>query len=189
MKKSTTRTTVVIILLIVALVGYYAFLSNKSREEKTEKSMTAVENTLSRNLEDNYPATPKEVVKYYNEIQKCIYNEEYTEEQFNQLVQKTRELFDEELLENNSLASQTINLKTEIQDFKDRNRKITSSSVSSSNNVVYDKVDGYDFAKLSCVYNVMEGGKSNPTKQIFLLRKDGDRHWKIYGWKLDQEKE
>lgn len=189
MKKSTTRITVVIILLIVAVVGYYAYLSNKTREENTDRSMTVVENALSRNLENNYPATPKEVIKYYNEIQKCFYNEECTEEQLDQLILKVRELFDEELLGQNSLATQTIQLKQEIQDYKDNNRKITSASVVSSNNVVYDTVDGYEFAKLNCMYNIMEAGKSNPTRQVFLLRKDSKRHWKIYGWKLDMDAE
>lgn len=183
MKKSTTRATIVIVLLIVAMVGYYAYLSNKSRESRAEAAETFVESTLSRNLESNYPSTPKEVLKYYNDIQKCLYNEEFTEEQFNELVLKVRELFDQELLDNNSLADQTIQLKSEIEDYRANKRKITSSSVASSANVIYDTVDGFEFAKLNCGYNIMEGGNNNPTTQVFLLRKDANRRWKIYGWK------
>ncbi len=184
MKKSTTRITVVIILMIVAVVTYYAYLSNKSRTDRAEASMTVVENTLSRRLDTNYPSTPKEVLKYYNEIQKCLYNEEYTDEEFAELILKVRELYDEELLEQNSLASQTIQLKTEIQDYRDKKRTITSISLPSSANVVFDTVDGYEFAKIHCGYNVMEDGVNIPTTQVFLLRKDANRRWKIYGWKL-----
>lgn len=184
MKKSTTRITVVIILMIVAAVSYYAYLSNKSRASRAEATMTFVEETLSRKLDTNYPSTPKEVLKYYNEIQKCFYNEECSEEELEELILKVRELYDEELLEQNSLASQTAQLKEEIQDYRDKKRTITSISLPSSTNVVYDTVDGYEFAKIHCGYNVMEDGVSKPTTQVFLLRKDENRRWKIYGWEV-----
>lgn len=187
MRKSTTRITVVIILAIVTVVGYYAYLSNKTKQERADLQMSFVENTLSRNLETNYPSTPKEVLKYYNEIQKCLYNEECTPEQLDELIIRVRELYDEELLENNSLAIQSIQLKQEIQEFRDKNRKITSISLASSANVIFDTVDDFEFAKLHCGYNLMEGGKNIPTTQVFLLRKDENRRWKIYGWKITDE--
>lgn len=184
MKKNTTRITIVIILLVVAVVGYYAYLSNKSRQTQIDANLTFVQNVLARNLENNYPSTPKEVLKYYNDIQKCFYNEECTDEELDQLILKVRELYDRELLENNSLAVQTIQLKNEINEFHDKNRRITSMSLASSANVVFDTVDGFDFAKLHCGYNVMEGKTNIPSTQVFLLRKDSDRRWKIYGWKI-----
>ena len=184
MKKSTSRFSVIIIIAIVAVVGYYAYLSNKSRAIKEETAMSFVESTLSRNLYSNYPPTPKEVLRYYNELQKCIYNEEPTAEQMEALVLKLRELLDQELLDQNSLAMHTIRLEEEVREFKEKKRKITGMAVASSANVIYDTVDGYEFAKLNCSYNVMEDGTSNPTTQVFLLRKDGNRKWKIYGWKI-----
>ena len=184
MKKSATRGTVIIIIAILLVVGYYAYLSNKSKVIKDEATLSFVESTLSRNLESNYPPTPKEVLRYYNELQKCIYNEECTDEQMEALVLKLRELLDQDLLDQNSLAMHTIRLEQEVKEFKEKKRKITAMAVSSSANVIYDTVDGYECAKLNCDYNVMEDGKSNPTTQVFLLRKDSDRKWKIYGWKI-----
>lgn len=184
MKKSATRGTVIIIIAILLVVGYYAYLSNKSKVIKDEATLSFIESTLSRNLESNYPPTPKEVLRYYNELQKCIYNEECTDEQMEALVLKLRELLDQDLLDQNSLAMHTIRLEQEVKEFKEKKRKITAMAVSSSANVIYDTVDGYECAKLNCDYNVMEDGKSNPTTQVFLLRKDSDRKWKIYGWKI-----
>ena len=184
MKKSATRGTVIIIIAILLVVGYYAYLSNKSKVIKDEATLSFVESTLSRNLESNYPPTPKEVLRYYNELQKCIYNEECTDEQMEALVLKLRELLDQDLLDQNNLAMHTIRLEQEVKEFKEKKRKITAMAVSSSANVIYDTVDGYECAKLNCDYNVMEDGKSNPTTQVFLLRKDSDRKWKIYGWKI-----
>ena len=184
MKKSATRGTVIIIIAILLVVGYYAYLSNKSKVIKDGATLSFVESTLSRNLESNYPPTPKEVLRYYNELQKCIYNEECTDEQMEALVLKLRELLDQDLLDQNNLAMHTIRLEQEVKEFKEKKRKITAMAVSSSANVIYDTVDGYECAKLNCDYNVMEDGKSNPTTQVFLLRKDSDRKWKIYGWKI-----
>ncbi len=184
MKKSTTRTAILIVIIIVGVVGYYAFLSNRNREAREEAKMTAVEIVLSRDLEMDYPPTPKEVVKYYNEIQKCFYNEECTDAEIDALGNKMRELFDAELLEQNEHGAFLINLKKEVAGYKEAGKRIASASVASSTNVVYDKVDGYEFAKIACGYNVMQDKVSVPTKQVFLLRKDENRHWKIYGWQL-----
>ena len=34
------------------------------------------------------------------------------------------------------------------------------------------------------VYTVLEGGKSNLVDTVYLLRRDENRRWKIYGWDL-----
>ena len=63
------RGTIVLLILMCMLVGYYFYLSNRSgtgKEEPEESSQT--QEVLLRDLSRNYPATPKEVVKYYSEI-------------------------------------------------------------------------------------------------------------------------
>lgn len=54
------------------VVGYYAYLSGTHRTEQQEAVMSEIDTVLSRNLENNYPSTPKEVVKYYNDLMKCF---------------------------------------------------------------------------------------------------------------------
>ena len=78
--KNTTKVAIIFLVLIVAVVAYFAYLSNKSREAEDEAAMTAVKLVLSRDLEHNYPPTVKEVMKYYVDIQKCLYAEECAEE-------------------------------------------------------------------------------------------------------------
>lgn len=182
MKKSTTRAAVIVICLIAALVGYYAYLSNKARESKTEDKMTVVQSTLSRNLKMDYPSTPKEVIKYYNEILRCFYNEECTDAEIDDLGHKARELYDEELLEQNDLGSYLIRLKADISDFKENKRKITNFAVAASNSVDFFSEDGYDFARLVSGYYIVEDGAGNPSSMVYLLRKDDENKWKIYGW-------
>lgn len=182
MKKSTTIGTIVFLGIIVGIVGLYAFLSGKSRDRNMDVSMTEVQRILSRDLQNNYPPTVKEVVKFFAEIQKCIYNEECTEEDIEQLGRKVRELYDAELLEANDEADNLLLLKAEVAAFREEERRILSATVASSANVDTFKEDGYEFARIYCTYTVMEKGKSGMERMVYLLRRDENRRWKIYGW-------
>ena len=107
---SVTKITVFFIFLLVLVVGYYAYLSGTHRTEQQEAVMSEIDTALSRNLENNYPSTPKEVVKYYNDLMKCFYNEDCTEEELQELGKKSLQLFDEELRENNELGPPVMTL-------------------------------------------------------------------------------
>ncbi len=182
MKKTTTRVIITFVCLITLLLGYYAYLSNKDRQTKEEAAMTPVQEALSRDMKNDYPSTPKEVMKYYNELLKCFYNEACTEEEIDDLGERARELYDAELLEANEFGTYLMRLRAEIADYREKGRRIVSSSVAASTNVDFFEEDGFEFARILCVYNITEGEVNNSTRQMYLLRKDEDRHWKIYGW-------
>ena len=59
---SVTKITVLFIFLLVLVVGYYAYLSGTHRTEQQEAVMSEVDTALSRDLDNDYPATPKEVL-------------------------------------------------------------------------------------------------------------------------------
>ena len=184
--KNTTKVAIIFLVLIVAVVAYFAYLSNKSREVEDEAAMTAVKLVLSRDLENNYPPTVKEVMKYYADIQKCLYSQECLDEEAEQLGMKARALFDDELLAANDVTNHLLALKSEITSFQEDSRQITTASVASSANVDTFTEDGYEFARIHCIYTVLDGGQSNLVDMVYLLRRDGNRRWKIYGWDLAQ---
>lgn len=184
---SVTKSTVLFIVLLVLVVGYYAYLSGTHRTEQQEAVMSEVDTALSRDLDNNYPATPKEVIKYYNDLMKCFYNEECTAEELQDLGRKSLQLFDEELQENNDEDTYLIRLQGEVQNYKDNKRKITSVSLAPSTNVDYYSVDGFSFARISCGYTMTENGKKSSTVMVYLLRRDDNRRWKIYGWETADE--
>ena len=172
---SVTKITVLFIFLLVLVVGYYAYLSGTHRTEQQEAVMSEVDTALSRDLDNDYPATP-------NDLMKCFYNEECTAEELQDLGRKSLQLFDEELQENNDEDTYLIRLQGEVQNYKDNKRKITSVSLAPSTNVDYYSVDGYSFARISCGYTMTENGKKTSTVMVYLLRRDDSRRWKIYGW-------
>ncbi len=183
MKKSTMRVTVILIVVIAGLVGLYAILMNRARTEAAQAAMTPVQSVLNKDLEKNYPATVKEVIKYYAEIEKCFYNEDCTDSEIEALGVQARKLYDSELLANNEMAGYMTKLKEDIKDFKEAKRRLISVSVAASTNVDYFSDDGYDFARIYCGYTVKESdGRTASEGRVYLLRRDEDRHWKIYGW-------
>lgn len=185
MKKSTTRISLILIIFVVGIVGYYAYLSGKNRTSTVdEATMTPVQLVLNRDLQNDYPATVKEVVKYYTEIQKCFYSDACTDAEIEQLGMQARELYDAELQAANETGTYLIQLQADILDFKQNKRTMTSASVASSANVDFFSQDGYEFARIHCGYNIMENGVNNSVKMVYLLRRDEDRKWKIYGWDL-----
>lgn len=177
------------IILICLVLGYYYYLSNRTTENKQEDDgrMTEVQEVLLRNLDTNYPPTPREVINYYAQIAQCLYNETYTEEEFQELALKIQMLYDNELIANKTQEQYLNDLKWDIEQFEEQEIVISSYSLSSSTDVEEYKKDGYSWAKLYCTFNLRKGTYLSSAQEILLLRKDEDGHWKIYGWKLAEE--
>lgn len=182
--KKTKIIFLVILLVVLAVVGYYCFLVNRDVKVQEESTLSTVQVVLSRDLKYNYPPSPKEVMKYYLEITKCMYNEDCTEQELEDLALKARELYDAELLEHNELGTYLINLNAEVKNFKNLGRRISSTSVSASTDVDFFEDDGFSFARLRCGYTILEKKQSYSSIEVFLLREDEEGHWKIYGWDL-----
>ena len=182
--KRTTKVAIIVAILIIGVVGYYCYLVNRPKESTEETVLTVADEVLLRNLSRDYPPTVKEVIKYHNDITKCLYNEECEEEEFLELLKRDRELYDNDLLQNNELDTQYINLIAEVKAFKDSGRKLTGAKVAASVDVEYFEEDGNSFARIPCNYTVMEKTDSTTTMHIFMLRKDATGHWRIYGWNL-----
>ena len=185
MKKFKMSTSIIIIVVSVAvIVGLFLFISNKlaENEEPSDVQITAVQNVLLRNMDNNYPPTPKEVLKYYSDITQCFYAGGYTEEEFIQLANRALELYDDELRANQNYDVYIDDLRAEIDSFKEKDWSISSYSTSSSTDVLEFERDGYEWAQLYAFYNVRQSTQIVKVTEVFLMRKDENGRWKIYGW-------
>lgn len=185
----------IIIMIVLAglIVGYYFYLSNSTSSpaampEEEVVTMTMSQVALSRNLDSNYPPSPREVVKYFSEITQCYYNEEHEEAEVVALGLQMRKIYDDELVANQSEEEYLDLLKKDIDEYKANSRTIFNYSPSSSVDVETFSEDGYEWARLYCVYDVKQEGMLYQTTLCFILRKDAENHYKIYGWKkIDPE--
>lgn len=184
--RKALRYIIIGVLCVVVIVGYYYYLNHKKgvSVEDAVIEETEVQKILDKDYVNDYPATPREVIKNYNRIISAFYNEEYDEEQFVELATKARFLMDAELLEANPEDAYFANLRYEIASYKDIPKTIVSSSVSDSNDVVYKVIKGHQCAYVDTYYFCKEGTDYSRTYEKFVLRKDDSGEWKILAWKL-----
>lgn len=189
MKKAQgTKGFIIALVLILLVVGYYYYLSNRQVDKNEEVTISQAKELLLRDLDRNYPPTPKEVVKYFFEITTCLYNEELAEEDVEALALKIQELYDDELVLHNPKEDYFLNLKSEIEAFKTSNTRILNYSTSSSVDVFYFEEGEDSFARLYGTYYLQVQKNLKSLEEVFVLRKDKDGHWKIYGWQpVDDE--
>ncbi len=181
------RGIVITVICISLVVGLYYFISSNASRKSVENDLelTEVEKVLTKDLEKSYLLTPREVIKFYNRIICCLYNEEYTDEQFKGLADQMRRLMDEELLEENPLDTFYENVKGDVQEYQALEKKIVSATVSDSADVQYKKIDGKECAYVSASYFITEGsGAYTRPAQRYVLRKDESENWKMLGFYL-----
>ena len=192
--KQKTMGTVVLMLIIVFAVAIVFWRIMEDKREKAqeqafiESSNKEVNEVLKKDFDVNYPSTPKEVMKNYSRIISCVYNyDDLSEQELTALTQQMRKLFDEELLASNPLDAQLEDLKADINEYQKANRTISNYVIDKDSTIVKKKVKDRDCASVNVSYLLHEGKGYTKTYEQFLLRKDNKNHWKILGWKLNQE--
>lgn len=185
MKKRIGIVVAALVIITLVCAGYYAVTKKAKETNKDSSKLTEVQLIITKNLVDDYPPTARQVVSYYNRIIKAYYKEDYSAEEFDKLIDQTRSLFDDELLENNPRESYMAALQTDIASYRSNSKVIESSDVSDSRDIKYvndsEKDDNLAFVDSSYF---MKEGKSTFTKTYmqFVLRKDESGKWKILGF-------
>ncbi|MBO6259964.1 MAG: hypothetical protein IKO53_01515 [Lachnospiraceae bacterium] len=190
-KKNIIKTVIIMVIVAAVLIGGYVFMTSQrgreteqSLENETAKEMTAVQKIIAEAPYKEYPATPVQVVKYYNEITKCFYNEKYSDQELTSLSMLSRTLFDQELKDQQSDVDYLVALQADIEVFKASNITIYDSVVSPSTEVEYFTHDGYECARLYSTYTLKSGTVYQSTKEVYILRKDEEGRWKILGFDM-----
>ncbi len=170
------------LLCTILVCGSYYLLKSKIRVHPDEaEDLTKIEKITTRDLKNDYPSTPREVVKFYNKIILSYYEEDYTDEEFESLLTQAQGLMDDELLENNSIDTYRAAVEEEISNYKKRDRSIRQSSVCDSDDVLFttDTDKGDELAYVTATYFVKEKNEFTRTYQMYVLRKDDEGLWKI----------
>ncbi len=170
--------------ICVALVcaGFY-FVRNRG-DNSDEKELTDVQKIITRDLEQQYPPTAREVIKLYNRIIICLYEGGYTDEEFEALVDQVLALFDDELVSNNPKSDFMEAIRAEVKNYESRDRSIRTASVCDSRDVVYKNDPNNDdrIAYVTATYFIKEKKSYDRTYQQYVLREDGEDRWKILGF-------
>lgn len=186
--KNAVRIGLVVIMAAMLIIAYYFYLDRQSSRSEAEEAvmLSEVERITEKDLVNDYPMTPREVVKWYNRIITEYYANTHSDEQIHEMASQQRRLLDDELLSYNPEDVFYDNLKRDIDAFAAREQSIRTSKVCSSNDVRYATVNGDEVAYVTAYYFQKEGNDLFKTYQEFCLRKDDEGHWKILTYRLTQ---
>ena len=173
------RVIIIAAICIVLIVGGFFIFTNRTQKNPEDVELTTVQQIITKDLTGNYPKTPREVIKTYNEIITCFYNEECTDEEIEKLSERVLLLLDEELLANNPKNEYIKNLKTEISDHKAKGKTIISYNLSSSNEIEFRTVDERECAYVDCSYFIKDKKGYSKSYMTYVVRKDENNEWKI----------
>ena len=184
-------TSVIVTILIIAIIAslFYLDWSQKSSEKKeaNDKVMTEAGKLLARDLETNYPETPRELVKYFSNITKVLFSG-LEDKEVEALAKKALELYDEEFLMNNTESAYLKDLYSEIAAWNKAERRITNFLLINEDQEERWKIEGRDYANVYVSYFTLDDRKGSQTRN-YLMRKSEDGNWKILGWKYIIEEE
>lgn len=178
------KNIVVLIFLIALIVGFYLCTSDNAKEKKVEQDEYTV--LSSKDLETGYPETPKEVVKLYCRMAKYLYDDSISAEETETIVQQMRKLFAEPLLDANTLESQLEKLEKDVKGYASEQKKIIGYEVDEKS-LETQEVKGVEKASIVAGFSVKHKDEYEHTNEEFVLVKDTDGRWKIFGWQLAED--
>lgn len=185
MKKKTARTVITMIFIGALIIGLYYYQTHRTDvpKDKDISELGEVELILQKDLNINYPASVKEVLGLYSRMSSVLYTN-ITDSEVEKIALKMRELFDEELLAENSESEHLAELKNEISIFRDANRKIRTYEVIESTDAIKTESDGIEYSTGDVLYRINEEEGKHKIIHRFMLRRNDDGKWKILGWSL-----
>lgn len=188
-KNAKLFTMMVAISLVIVMT--YAALTKKEENENSkidEKATTEVSELMEKDLDKEYPASVREVVKLYMRVITCYYNEDLTEDEKIVLVDQQRALLDKELLDKNKYSDFMKRLDDEIASYKAGNKTIINYQINSNESVQKWWNNDRECASIIALVN-LNGKSLNQVYEKFVLRRDDEGRWKILGWEVADEQD
>lgn len=166
--------------------GFYLFSQNLNSGNPDQ--LTEVQKIVVKDLKNDYPETPREVVKFYNRIMQAYHTENLKKEDLGKLVDQMMLLWDKDLLAKNSRDSYYAEVTADIKLYKQLKKSIMSITIADSKDVVEitDDRNGDKLAFVDTTYFVNTDGKFTNSHMRVGLRKDEDGKWKIIGVTLKE---
>ena len=185
-KQPMFRFVVIAVVAALIVLAVYIRLTNHSKnsDQQAEANMTEVQVLEQYDFENLYPKTARDVVKLHCRLLKCMYNEELTEEELEQLNRQARQIYASDLLDANEETEQFRSLLQEVEEFQEAGKRYISYSVDPEEDVVYQtNEENENMALIYVTNNMKEGSDTNEIHERYLLRQE-DGNWKIVGWQI-----
>jgi len=189
-KKSSPVGTIIFVVILAALIiGIYLMITRSRKDDTSEipAELTEAETLIKKDLYSDYPATPREVLKLYCRLTKCLYNDELTDDQIKKLVQQVRLLYSSELLANNSEEDQIALIKGDIAEYRKENKIIYSYTIDTSANSETIDTKAGKTTLIKLYFTLRSGSAMARAYEEFSLYLGSDSRWRIAGWRTTDE--
>ncbi len=181
------RTIVAVTVMVALCVCYFFYLSNKKPSvDATDKAVNdkEVAALTTRDILNNYPESPKEVIKLYARITKAYYKAELSDQQIEAMGKQARLLFDDELKSKQTEEEFLDALKKDIKDYNKIKRYVSDYKIEDSEGVQYKTLEEKKYASLRVNYMLRDGSEPRSSLIKYTLRQDSEGRWKILYWEL-----
>ncbi len=181
-KNGIIKAIVLMVLTAIVLLGVFMLFTrngSKSNTPTEEQELTEVQKITTIDLSKSYPQTPASVAELYLKIMQVMYKQTYTDEEFNQMAEVMKGIFDDELI-----AQQTNwpeGLRSEVSAKKEGDYSIPVYEVLSSDAQMTTDA-GEEVSNVMAKVSLRHGTGSVQYAYLFVLRKDASDNWKIMGW-------
>lgn len=186
-KNGVLGTVIFLVILAAVVVGGFFYITGKKDPGKTEIAVNRTEKDilLDRTLTGkDYPATPREVLKLYCRLTKCIYNDELTDEEIRSLMRQIRKLYSAELLDANSEEEMYQYLLGEVKHYHDNKMSIHGYTVDAASRMRTINDSNGKHSVMNLYFTIREGNSFTKAYEEFALKEDeADGTWKIMGWR------
>ena len=188
-KNGPVGTIVFMILFAAVVIGIYFAITRGKDNKSTKEIPTEVseaDTLIKKDLDWEYPATPREVLKLYCRITKCLYNDDLTDEQIKKLVSQVRNLYSFDLLENNAEDEQIALIKGDRDEYKKEKKTIFNYAIDSANNIQYIDTNAGKTAVIKMNFTLKAGANMDRAFEEFSLIQEDSGRWKIAAWRMSQ---
>lgn len=187
---SFIRITIMCIVMAVIIVSFYWQLSKRLsvRDEGGPNNQSELEICLTQDFVNNYPSSPKEVVRWYNRIITLFYSKKLKNHEVEVLCDQLILLMDKELQSDNPRDTYVASVKQEIRVYNERNKLIISHDEGKAENVRHvNSKNGDNLAFVTCHYMISEANVLSGSYQTYCLRRDGSGKYKILTFAMTDE--
>lgn len=183
--KNAKWLTMLVAVSVVIVLTFVSIQKKQTKEEleKEEKaSISKIENVIMRDMEDEYPASVREVVKYYYKVLQCMYNGEATDKEIIKLIDQERAMYDKDLLKKNEYSDFVRGRKKEIKSYERKKIKLLKFVIEDNDEVRYWQNNKSEMASIKAHIFMSGKKKYKDIYQEYVLRKDKNGKWKILSW-------
>lgn len=175
--------------MVLVLFFYLIVVRGAGNGSGETEQPTRVQNLIQLDIKGNYPATPKEVSTLYAEYVQCLYNDEYTNDEFEKLAAQLYKLYNDDYYKYFPWATYIEALREEVNRQKNNNHSFVAYVVFGATDVTYYIKDEVERANVKGTFSFREGENVYSTDGQFDLTKDENGNWRVAWWRLTDDSE